>query len=380
MDRREHAIGRSDVVVAGLAVLALELEVVGEDLRPLVAATAAFAVIGATIALRRAAPRAGLLLGSAALLAAAGFGVPLHSAVLPIGFVLVMQYAVAVRRQLRPAIAALVGGIVLTGGSLGLAGARHGGFDWTDLPFVALINAAPWAIGRAMGTRVRESHLLERRAEALEQERIVAVAEERGRIARELHDVIAHSVSVMVVQAGAAEAVLSEDASRALAPIRAIQETGRQALVEMSRLVGLLRDDSHELGLAPQPRLDELPALAAQMRAAGLPVELRIEGAPRELPLGIELTAYRVVQEALTNSLKHAGHGEVEVIVRYRADELLVEVVDNGRTAPPTASSGGHGLVGMRERVAVYRGELDAGPRDGGGFGVRARLPFGGAT
>ena len=158
-----------------------------------------------------------------------------------------------------------------------------------------------------------------------------------------------------------------------------MQETGRGALVEMSRLVGLLRDDSDELGLAPQPRLDELEALLSQVREAGLPVRLQVEGERRPLPLGVELTAYRVVQEALTNALKHAGEAHADVLVRYDADAIELEVSDDGE-GDANGHVGGHGLAGMRERVSVFGGDLTAGPRPGGGFRVRVRLPLGEGT
>jgi signal transduction histidine kinase len=178
----------------------------------------------------------------------------------------------------------------------------------------------------------------------------------------------------MVVQAGAAEEVLRTAPERALEPVRAIQETGREALVEMSRLVGLLRDRGSELGLAPQPGLADLDTLVDQVREAGLSVDLEVEGQPRHVPLGVDLSAYRVVQEALTNALKHAGEARATVLLRYRPDALELEVLDDG---PGGANGhvGGHGLIGMRERIAVFGGEFDAGPREGGGFRVRAVLP-----
>jgi signal transduction histidine kinase len=250
---------------------------------------------------------------------------------------------------------------------------QDGQFPVSDIPFVTVVVCTPWFVGYAMRGKLRRSDELERRAERLEHERATAVADERARIARELHDVIAHSVSVMVVQAGAAEEVLKRSPEAALEPLRAVQETGRQALVEMSRLVGLLRETGQEIGLTPQPRLDELEELVASVEHAGLPVSLSLEGDRRRLPLGIELTAYRVVQEALTNALKHAGEASAEVRVRYEPDALLLEVLDDGPGA--NGYGGGHGLAGMRERVGVFGGEVTAGPRASGGFAVRVRLP-----
>ncbi len=230
-----------------------------------------------------------------------------------------------------------------------------------------------------MRGRVAHMSVLELRAEKAELEReqraAEAAKEERARIARELHDVIAHSVSVMVVQAAAAEEVLRKSPERALEPIRAVQDTGRQALAEMARLLGMLRRDGAELGLAPQPGLDDLAALVEQTRIAGLPVELRVEGVARPVPLGADLSAYRIVQEALTNARKHAGEARATVTVRYQTEALEIEVVDDGHAAG-NGDGGGHGLVGMRERVALFGGELKAGPQPGGGFCVSAHLPL----
>jgi signal transduction histidine kinase len=371
-------IGRVDVAIAAAVMAAMEIEVFTEDLDPKGAAVAMFAVQGVALVFRRTAPIPALLAGLLAGVAGTAAGVSLHTPVTPVLFIILLMYAVGLREPLPRAVAALVLGLALLATAMVIA--RHNGepYDGTDIPWITLLASAPWFVGRAMRGRVRESEALERRAERLERERLAAVAEERARIARELHDVIAHSVSVMVVQAGAAEEVLKRDPARAFEPIRSVQETGRQALVEMSRLVGLLRDESHELGLTPQPRLHELPALVDQVREAGLPVELQVEGAGRELPLGIELTAYRVVQEALTNALKHAGGARASVRVCYEPAAIELEVLDDG-PGGQNGHVGGHGLAGMRERVSVFGGEMTAGPRPGGGFGVHVRLPLGDA-
>jgi signal transduction histidine kinase len=234
-----------------------------------------------------------------------------------------------------------------------------------------------------------------------------AVAEERGRIARELHDVVAHSVSVMVVQAGAARRTMAASPDQATTALGQIESTGRQALVELRRLLGLLRDGDRGDGaaLTPQPGLEHLESLAAAAREAGLPVEITVEGDPRPLPAGVALSAYRIVQEALTNSLKHAGPARASVRVRYGRDVLEVQVTDDGEAAsderpaagngsePPSAAitpfrpagspvgdrqdrRSGHGLIGMRERVALFGGTLETGPRPDGGYRVAARLPL----
>jgi signal transduction histidine kinase len=209
----------------------------------------------------------------------------------------------------------------------------------------------------------------------------LAVAEERTRIARELHDVVAHHVTVMVVQAGAARRSLDsspEDAREALA---AVESVGRTTLEEMRRILGVLRAGPDDETLQPQPGIDRLPALLDQTREAGLPVALTVEGAPRTLPPGIDLTAYRIVQEALTNTLKHAGRASATVTLRYKPDSFAIEVADDGRGAAALATyADGHGLVGMRERVGVFGGRLDAGPRPSGGYAVRAVLPLDGAA
>jgi signal transduction histidine kinase len=242
---------------------------------------------------------------------------------------------------------------------------------------VAVLGFFTWLVALLLARRAQRAADAEERAAQLEhnqEERArVAVADERARIARELHDVIAHSVSVMTVQAGAARLLLAGDPQRALEPLLAVEETGRQALAEMRRLLGVLRDDAGEPTLVPQPGLDDLPMLAATVREAGLEVEMAVEGTQRPLPAGVELAAYRILQEALTNTLKHAGAARAQVTVRYAPESVLLEVRDDGRAT--TADGHGHGLLGMRERAALYGGELQAGPLPRGGFAVRARLP-----
>jgi signal transduction histidine kinase len=219
----------------------------------------------------------------------------------------------------------------------------------------------------------------ERRAELAERERDLvareAVVEERARIARELHDAIAHNVSMMVVQAGAERRVIDETNGSTREVLETIEHIGRGALTEMRRLVGMLRSDTAD-PLEPQPGLGDLPTLVARVSDAGLPVELHLEGERRQLPVGIELSAYRIVQEALTNALKHAGDATANVHVRYGRDSLELEISDGGGKARESVVSGGHGLAGMRERVALYGGVLQAEPRPSGGFMVRVLLPI----
>jgi signal transduction histidine kinase len=237
-----------------------------------------------------------------------------------------------------------------------------------------------WVLGDSM--RYRRAYLtsLEDRAARLERERDaqaqIAVAAERARIARELHDVIAHNVSVMVVQADGASYALRSEPERAAQALTAIAQTGRQALAEMRRLLGILRSGKEQAGLAPVPGLDQLRELLDQAREAGMSVSLTLEGAIRPLPEGAELAAYRVVQESLTNTRKHGGlAAAAAVTLRYEPDGLLLQVTDDGLGAAGAADGVGHGLTGMRERVEMYGGTVQAGPLPGGGYQVTAWLP-----
>ena len=201
-----------------------------------------------------------------------------------------------------------------------------------------------------------------------------AVAEERARIARELHDVIAHSVSVMTVQAGAVRRLLQPGQERERLALEAIESTGREALTEMRRLVGLLRRQGTVPDFSPQPSMRAVDVLVGTIREAGLPTELAVEGEPRELAPGVDLAAYRVIQEALTNALKYAGPARAWVTVRWREDEIEVEIANDG-SSEAVGDGTGHGLIGLRERVALVGGTIESGPRAGGGFVVTARLP-----
>ena len=239
-------------------------------------------------------------------------------------------------------------------------------------PFAVVTLVVMLLVRRVLGDRERRVQLAERERDVVARE---AVVEERARIARELHDAIAHNVSMMVVQAGAERRVLEPDSAPTREVLETIETIGRGALTEMRRLVGMLRSDAAD-PLTPQPGLDDLGLLVAQVRDAGLPVDLNVEGERRDLPVGIELSAYRIVQEALTNALKHAGNARATVNVRYGGESLELEIVDDGAGGPARAAGGGHGLVGMRERVALYGGRLDAGQSPGGGFAVRVLLPI----
>ncbi|MFJ9905873.1 sensor histidine kinase [Streptomyces sp. NPDC101152] len=249
--------------------------------------------------------------------------------------------------------------------------------------------ALAWVLGDSIRTRRAYFAQLEERAARLEKEREaqakVAVAAERARIARELHDVVAHNVSVMVVQADGAAYVLDAAPDQAKKALETISSTGRQALAEMRRLLGVLRTGEHkEVGeYVPQPDVEQIDELVEQCRTSGLPVDFKVEGTPRPLPSGVELTAYRIVQEALTNTRKHGGpNAGASVRLVYFDDGLGLLVEDDGKGAPHElyeeggADGQGHGLIGMRERVGMVGGTLDAGPRPGGGFRISALLPL----
>ena len=239
---------------------------------------------------------------------------------------------------------------------------------------------AIWLAGNAMRQRQAQADALAERAGTLERERELAtqlaLADERRRIARELHDVVAHSVSVMVVQAGAARTVAPRDPERAADALLEVENSGREALRELRGLLGLLTDAAIEPTLAPQPGLAQLERLVERVGQAGLPVVVRVAGTPRRLPPGLDLTAYRIVQEGLTNALKYARGAPTEVVVEFDDDEVRVSVLDEGGTHASAGEGASRGLVGMQERVAVYGGHLQAGTRPEGGFAVRARLPL----
>jgi signal transduction histidine kinase len=253
----------------------------------------------------------------------------------------------------------------------------HGGVG--GFVFSTLVFSVAWIIGLALGGKFREADEAKERAARAEREREerarLAVSDERARIARELHDVVGHSVSVMTVQASAVRRLLSPDQEKQREALLVVEQTGREALAEMRRMVGVLRRPEEAPALAPQPSLEQLERLVEHARGAGLSVELRIEGEPVQLPTGVDLTAYRLVQEGLTNALKHARAERAEVVVRYDDGHVELRVSDDGRGGGG-GDSGGHGLVGMRERVSVYGGELEAGPRPEGGYELRARLPI----
>ncbi|MFB7242162.1 two-component sensor histidine kinase [Streptomyces populi] len=345
-------------------------------------------VLSAVVALRRRMPEKMLLLAVAAGLAQLVLDVP--SA--PEDFaMLVIIYTVAANGARWASRLALIGG--LCAGTLSQLRWPATEASGPGGVFIAIFQTVPFALAWVLGDsiRTRRAYLaqLEERAARLEKEREaqakVAVAAERARIARELHDVVAHNVSVMVVQADGAAYVMDTAPDQAKKALETISGTGRQALAEMRRLLGVLRTGEHqEVGeYVPQPDVEQLDELIEQCRTSGLPVDFKVEGTPRPLPSGVELTAYRIVQEALTNTRKHGGpNAGASVRLVYFDDGLGLLVEDDGKGAPHElyeeggADGQGHGLIGMRERVGMVGGTLDAGPRPGGGFRISALLPL----
>jgi signal transduction histidine kinase len=251
-----------------------------------------------------------------------------------------------------------------------------------ELVFTPILFALGWLVGYAVRERAAQAEAAEARASHAEREREtaarIAVAEERARIARELHDIVAHAVSVMVLQVGAVRHRLPDELTDDRDALSDVERAGRAALSEMRRLLGAMRREEDGVELTPQPGLGSLEPLLDEIRRAGLAVDLLVEGEKVPLPQAIDLSAYRIVQEGLTNALKHAGASHAEVIVRYRADEIRIEVRDDG-LGPTTTDGLGHGLVGIRERVKLYGGEMSAGAANGRGFLLSTRLPLVGA-
>jgi signal transduction histidine kinase len=248
----------------------------------------------------------------------------------------------------------------------------------SDLIFIPLRFVVSWVAGYALRERSEQAEAAEMRATLAEREREaaarIAVAEERARIARELHDIVAHAMSVMVLQVGAVRHKLPQTLEEDRDALGRVEQAGRTALAEMRRLLGAMRTDGEGVELGPQPGLDALDSLVADVSRAGLPVRLHVDGEAFPLPRAIDLSAYRIVQEGLTNALKHAHASHADVTVRYRPDELELEVADDG-VGPATSNGHGHGLVGIRERVSIYGGEMTSGAAHEGGFVLRARLP-----
>ena len=366
---------RFDYALAAVLTVATQIEVWTNDgvESPFAVQVVSFLLITVPLAWRRTSPlvAAGVVsLGFAAQVIAAGDAPVLGGLVAAI----VLTYSAGAYLRGRQAV---VGVAFITLGLIVAALWDEDKRSLSDTFGNVLIFAVIWALGRAVSTRQRRAEALEVTARESEERARAAAAEERGRIARELHDVIAHNVSVMVLQAGAARQVLDRDPERVREPLYTIERSGREAIEEMRRLLGILRANGGPLSLSPQPSLDDLDDLADNARRNGIDVDIRRadDGAP--LPAGLELTAYRIVQEALTNSIKHSGGSSATVTVRRDEEGLVVDVVDDGARSGGQLGTG-HGLIGMRERVAVYGGRLEAGTAPDGGFRVTAHLPTGG--
>jgi signal transduction histidine kinase len=279
--------------------------------------------------------------------------------------------------NLRDALQARLGAVIVVGGAAIII-YNLPAHSAAEQVFVPLVFGISWLAGFALRERAEQAEAADLRATLAEREREaaarIAVAEERARIARELHDIVAHAMSVMVLQVGAVRHKLPKTLEEDRDALGRVEQAGRTALAEMRRLLGAMRNDGDGVELGPQPGLDALDSLVEDVSRAGLPVRLHVDGEPFPLPRAIDLSAYRIVQEGLTNALKHAHASQADVTVCYRPDEIALEVADDG-TGRGTTNGHGHGLVGIRERVNIYGGAMSAGAAPAGGFILSARLP-----
>jgi signal transduction histidine kinase len=387
IERLVAAVRRVDARIADAVAAALlgVLAAVGEisQPRPYVVLPAAL-VLSATVALRRLTPVVAILLAGAAstVLSQADAG-PL--AIGPV--ILVLDYYMLGRRVGDPR-SGWIDLVLLALPVVAISGdpntSSPGGTLVLDVLFVwAFFFALPYGAGRAVRNRTTLNAALRANTKRLEQQQRErarqAVVEERTRIARELHDVVAHSVSVMVIQTAAARAVARRDPAAAAAALRSVETCGRDALVDMRRMVGVLHRSDIDLQSGTAPGLSQLGTLADRARASGLPVQVTVEGETRSLPPALDLVSFRIVQEALTNAIKHAGPARALVRITFTADNLQLEIVDTGRGPVRRRVPGdevGHGLVGMRERLSLYGGDLRVGHRSGGGYEVMANIPL----
>lgn len=357
--------------VVAVGVLAFALRDQRPDEPPPAFGFALVVVAGSSLAWRRRAPLTVATIVSAAVATASLLGYwPEFVAMLWIAV-----YSAAAYTERARLLRILLPVALLTSVAISVGERWDRGLNWIEILSDLIVTfGVPFLLGRMTFNRRRR---IVREREIATQE---AVAAERAAIARELHDVVAHHMSVMVVQAGAARAVGESDPAAASDALRQIEASGRTGLAEMRRLLEVLKAEEDGDGRAPQPGLARLGDLLDGMRASGLPVEAVVEGSPRPLPPGLDLSAYRIVQEALTNVLRHAGGASARVLVRYEPDALELEIADDGPGAPDGSEApAGHGLIGMRERAQLFGGEFEAGPRPGGGFLVHARLPWGSA-
>lgn len=379
---------RGDLLLAAAIsafALAESLTVHVQAARPL--AVMSLLILSASLAWRTALPMVPVVTAALFVPAQAAAGVPDNAALTTL--IVIMLTAYSAGAHLAPRLAALAAGLLVAAGVISvLLGHRA---LLSNVIFVALVVLAPWGAGLAMRTRLRYSAMLEEQAHLLheraawleqraEQAAAAAVAQERARIARELHDVISHSLTVIGLQAGGVRRLLQPGQEKERDALLLVEQTGRQAQEDMRHLVSLMRVNGDGHALTPQPGLRRLAALLADSRAAGLTVDCSVTGDAAALPPGVDLTAYRIAQEALTNVRKHSDGTHVTVRVDCTPGMVRIEIADNGQAPGPdpggTARAPGHGLVGMRERTAMYGGTLDAGPLPEGGFLVAATLPY----
>jgi signal transduction histidine kinase len=379
-DERRPRGRRSLAFDLALAVVATAIElaqVIGEPGTTSGAALAFAVLAGGALALRRRPPLAVLATTLVATAAIVALGDD------PAGVsVLIALYTTAALCDLRVSLGALAltaaTGAALSAGSVEAPGRQTSAASGAVI--VVVLTVGIWGLGAYAQTQRRYRRELQKRAASAERERDqqarIAVHEERASIARELHDIVAHSVSVMLVGVRGARDVLRSSPDVADDTLARVERSGEQSLAELRRILALLREPEHAAESRPQPSLAQLQALVADYRAAGLPVRLELVGEPMPLPGGVELSVYRIVQEALTNALKHSNPGSVTVTLAFRDAGLELEVVDDG-TPTPGAATTGQGIIGMRERVALLGGQLETGQREAGGFRVAARLPLG---
>jgi signal transduction histidine kinase len=363
-----------DLVIAAVLTVAVQLEtwlLVPDDLLPALAASYVLGTVA--FAWHRVAPIAALAVGLTGLVVipgAMGVDPAAYFGWFVTAFALMASVGYHARRPLVALAVAL--------GLLALGIVLQKGFLVADILYTWLLAGGAWLAGRAVASRTLRAQLSEERAVAAEQDAqwraAAAVTEERLRIARELHDVVSHSVTVMNLHVSGVRRRLRPDQAEERAALEAVESTGREALGEMHRMLGVLRGPGGAAS-GSVSGLDRLPDRLEQARSAGLEVSFSVAGDERPLPPGVEQAVYRIAQEAVTNVIRHAAASRLECVLAYIPDAVELTVVDDGRGAGPSPGSGGHGLVGMRERAALYGGSLDAGPRPGGGFAVRAVLP-----
>jgi signal transduction histidine kinase len=368
-----------DLALALLATAAELAHVIGATGTPRAPALVLAVVAGGGLVLRRTAPLAVLATTLAATVAIVALGEDPSGAT-----VLIALYTAAALCELRVSLVALAAtaATAATLSALTIDAPGREASATSGAIIAAGLSVGIWALGAYAQTRRRYVRELQQRAAAAEREREqlawIAVHEERASIARELHDIVAHSVSVMLVGVRGARDVLRSAPETAEETLARVERSGEQSLAELRRILALLREPQQTAESRPQPSLAELDELVASYRDAGLPVRLEVIGEPLRLPGGVELSVYRIVQEALTNTLKHADPSNVTVTLAFRDARLELEVVDDGTPTTPGSATTGQGIIGMRERVALLGGELQTGPREGGGFRVVARLPLGG--